>query len=58
MMNLTDVYDSFINCKDIGNEDNNLILNCLLLSSRSSVFLLSLIGLIIYKTLKPLGTNR
>ena len=51
-MDKTDEFDSFINCKNNENEVTNIFIKYTLLSFPSGVLLLSLIGLIIYTSLK------
>ena len=61
MLNITDDYDTFNNCtQSVDNENNviNIILKLLLLLMPSGLLLISLISLIIYTTLKPLLTNK
>ena len=58
MINITDDYNDFNNCTNIDNDDDNIIGKFLLSSIPGSIFLLSLIGLIIYTMIKPLKTNK
>ena len=61
VLKITDDYDNSTNCTqsvDDENIDNNSIIKVLLLSIAGSVFLLSLISLIIRTTLKLLLTYR
>ena len=58
VMDITDDYDSFINCTNHQNEDIDIIIKFILLSFPSGVLLLSLIVLILYTTLKPLVTKK
>ena len=53
-INFTDDYIDFINCMKSENEDNNIIIKCLLSSIPSSVLLLWLISLNIWTMLEPL----
>ena len=60
VLNITDDYDNitFTICKNIENEDNNIIFKYLLLSMPSSILMFSLIILMIYTLIKPLITNK
>ena len=53
---IIDDFDSFINYIKYEEEDFFIIIKCLLLSIRSSIHLLCLISLFIWKNLKPLST--
>ena len=58
MLITTGDYDSFTSCTDNENDDFNINFKYLLPSIPGSVLLLSLIGLIICTTLKPLIPNK
>ena len=54
VLNITDEYSSFTNSTTNDNEDVNNIVKYLLLLIPSSVFLLSVISLIVWTMIKPL----
>ena len=57
-LNVTDDYNSFMNCTINENEDNNIFFKHLLLSIPSSILLLGLFSLIMWTILKPLLLNK
>ena len=58
-VNISD-YDNitFTNCTNTGNDVDNIIFKYLLLSIPSSIFLFSLISLMVYTLIKPLIKKR
>ena len=58
VMNNTDNFNDFINCRDNKKEDNVVIIKYLHPSLPSSILLLCPINLIIYKMIKPLVNNK
>ena len=57
-MNITDEYDTFINCTDNENDDIKIIIKSLILSIPGNVLFLSLIGLVIWKIIEHLFTYK